>query len=236
MVTCLHKLWRHSLRQTALLAAVFAILAGCDAMPLGQRSAAPTAIAGPDQYSLARAAAEDGNFNAAIAGYQKVLEEYPRGKDGAEVRLEFANVLLYADKPGQVLQVVAQVPEMSRSKELRGRAKILEAIAKHSQVEAYLAGNPAYEPALNRSRGVYQLMVDTYSKYSKYDVEGIIPARLRILRESLARLEIRKMQSERAKGDKATASQRAQYIQLEFGDTDTVRENVQLLNAVALRS
>ncbi|MEO1704367.1 MAG: hypothetical protein AAFR50_03385 [Pseudomonadota bacterium] len=215
-------------------------LAGCDALPPVQmpgRAVVPSEIsAGPDAYTLARAAVADGNFSAALSHYVRVLEEYPRGQDGAEVRLEFANVLLYAEMPERALEVAALVPELTRDRELRGRAAILMAIAEHSKVETYLASAPPYEQGRDRARAVYLAMVETYETHGRYDAEGIIPARLGVLREGLANLEIRKMKSERAAGEAATASQRAQYIQLEFGDTQTVRENAQLLQAVALRS
>ncbi|MEL6452376.1 MAG: tetratricopeptide repeat protein [Pseudomonadota bacterium] len=230
--------WRRKLRDFSLHCGALLcliLLAGCDGFPAVQTSSAPSVPGGVDNYTLARAAAEDGNFDVAIVNYERVLAEYPRGKDGAEVRLEYATVLLYADRTNRAVEVLDEATALSRNKDVRGQAAVLRAVVAHSEVEAFLKTNQTYETGRDRAREVYQLMVDTYGQYLQYDVDGVIPARLRVLRESLAKLELRQMRTERSRGDRATASQRAQYIQLEFGDTQIVQENAQLLQTTALR-
>ncbi|MGY3670878.1 outer membrane protein assembly factor BamD (plasmid) [Marinovum sp. KMM 9989] len=208
-----------------------AFLAACDGVPMLDRSTSATP-SGPDDYVLARAAAEDQNYIVAIANYERVLAAYPRGKTGAEVRLELTKVLLFANQPVRAQRLAAEVPQITRNRELRGRAAILEVIADHLQLDTYLAAHPPYDAARDRARALYAKMEAVYDKHGKYDDDAIIPARIRVLRESLAELELRQMQGERQQGDTNTAAQRARYILTEFADTDAVQRNAQLLKSV----
>jgi outer membrane protein assembly factor BamD (BamD/ComL family) len=190
-------------------------------------------VSGPSNYDQAREAAEDQNYLVAINYYQQVLQEFPRGKSGAEVRLEFAKVLLFADQPARAKQVADSVPGLTFNRELRGRAALLSVIAQHVQHEAYLAKRPPYVEGRDRSRAVYAQMEAVYEKSGKYDDDAIIPARIRVLRESLAELELRQMQAERDQGKASIAAQRARYILIEFADTDAVRRNARLLRGLS---
>jgi tetratricopeptide (TPR) repeat protein len=219
-------------RQIVGAVLALALLSACEGAPFPGRTASK-APEGPDDYLIARSAVKDGNFSSAIASYERVLDAFPRGKSGAEVRLEFANVLLHANQPDRALDLANEVPKLSRDKGLRGRAAILASIAQHMEIEAYLETNPPYLQARDKARNVYFLMETVYEKNGKYDDDGIIPARIRILRESLAKLELRQVKSERAQGNKNVATQRARYILTEFSDTDTVNSNKQFLNTTA---
>ncbi len=216
-----------------ILLAFVVLLSACDTLAIGQNTSEQPSL-GAVEYEYARAAAEAGNYLEAIPAYDRVLLAYPKGKDGAEVRLEFAKVLLYADDPQRALIVAQDAMKLSRARDIKGRGTILSAIADHGQIEMYLAANPPYVEARNRARETYVRMLEAYDKYIDYDEIGIIPARIALLRESLARLELREMQSEIARGETATAAQHAQYIQIEFGDTEIVDQNRVVLGNTAL--
>lgn len=213
--------------------AVAALLAGCQAGPVFQKPPNSSAAPAPSSYDLAREAAESQNYLSAITHYERVLQDYPRGKTGAQVRLEFAKVLLFAGQAGRAQQVADGLPKITHNRELRSRGAILSVIAQHVQLEAFLAKGPPYEQGRERARALYAQMEAVYDKHGKHDDDAIIPARIRLLRESLAELELRQMQSERDRGKASIAAQRARYILVEFADTDAVRRNVRLLRGLS---
>lgn len=224
---------RLTMMRAAALCLAGLLLAGCDGLPGLDRSASSATPTGPNDYVLARAAAEDQNYPVAIANYARVLDAYPKGTTGAEVRLEFAKVLLFADQPQRALMVLEQVPEITRNREMRGRAIILSVIAEHVLLEAYLAEHPPYLAARDRARAMYEKMEAVYDTHGKYDADAIIPARIRVLRESLAEMELREMQAEYDRGDHNIAAQRARYIINQFPDTEAVKRNMDVLQTVA---
>lgn len=209
-------------------------LAGCSE---GTIPAASTAPASEQEivYAAARTAAENGQFDTAITQYETLLQQIRRGKDAAELRLEYALVLLYADAPDRALAVLSEARQADRSRATTGEAAVLEALALHRQTEQYLDTRPRYIAARNRARDMYAQMVATYDKYAAFDESGIIPLRLAQLREDLAEIELREMRADLSRGDRATASQRAQYIRIEFGDTVIVNERADELQRVVLQ-
>lgn len=194
--------------------------------------------AGPeaqDIYLAARSAAEAGRYAAALQGYETVLPTVTRGRKAAELRLEYALILLYADRPDQALAAVAAATRANRSRAIRGRGAILAALAEHGRLDRFLAERPPYIAARDRARKIYNQLLDTYERHAALNEADIIPARLLALRESLAGIELAEMRRDLARGKGLAASQRAQYIQLEFGDTTLARNAAQELVGIARR-
>ena len=212
------------LKVFAAVAALAPLIAACGAVPPPPESRAA--------YAAARAAAEAGDYPAATDRYEALRRDLTRGRDAAALRLEYALVLLYADQPERARAMAAEAAEVHRGRDTRARAQVLSAIARHSLLETYLATRPPYLEARSRARAVYQDMVETYRAHGVQDEAGIIPARLGVLRESLAQIELREMRADIARGDRLTASQRAQYIQIEFGDTAIVGRSASELRRV----
>ena len=225
--------WAHVLRlfgQSKLILALV-VVAGCaDVQPDA------SGINVQSTYLAARRSAEVGQYEAALAQYEAILPSVQRGKRAAELRLEYALILLYASRPDQAVVAASQATKFPRSRDIRGRAAILGALADHIKLDQFLAARPPYIAARNRARAVYNKLIETYERHNRLEQVDIIPGRLIALRETLAEIEIAQMRAELRSGTESAASQRSQYIQLEFGDTATVGRAASELARVAQRS
>ena len=200
--------------------AALLLLGGCGAAPVSEELRSG--------YASARDALEAGDYPDAVRRYED-LRATAGGDVGVAIRLDYAHALLRAGEPERALAMAHEVEALEPGFAGIGHAKLVAAIAKHELAERALVRGAPYEEARARARDAYGSLDRVLRSYPQYDPEGVLIARMRKLRETLAELEIEQLRAELEAGANRLASERAAYILREFADAAAVADARALL-------
>ena len=186
---------------------------------LGGCSVAPVSEEFRSAYASARDALEAGDFSAAVKRYEDLLPVLAEDRIGSAVRLEYANALLRDGQFDRALAVARELEILDSDPARSGRAALVAAVAEHQRVERMVARGAPYEEVQARARAAFRRLDQVQRHRPQYDPEGVLVARMRKLRETLAEMEITQVRAELDADSAGVAAQRAAYVLREFGDT-----------------
>ena len=197
------------------------LLGGCSATPVSEefRSA----------YAGARDALEAGDYITAVTRYEDLLPALGDDRIGTAARLDYAHALLRAGQPERALAVARELEALDSDPAVSGRAALVAAIAEHESAERIVAQGAPYEEAQARARAAFRRLDHLVRYRPQSDPEGLLVARMRKLRETLAELEIAQVRAELEADSAGVAAQRAAYVLREFADTAAVTNAQDLL-------
>ena len=196
---------------------------------LGGCSAAPVSEEFRSAYASARDVLEAGDYTTALTRYKDLLPALGNDRIGTAVRLDYANALLRAGHPDRALTIAREIETLDSDPVASGRAALVAAIAEHESTERIVAQGAPYEEAHARARAAFRRLDHMLRYRSQFDPEGILIVRMRMLRETLAELEVAQMRAEFEADATGVAAQRAAYVLREYADTATVTNARDLL-------
>jgi len=200
------------LTPSRLIAVALLALSGCVAQPSSQLAR---------DYDGARDALEAGDTANAVQRYARLVADYGDTAYGPGFEVEYAHALLRAHMADRAM-AVARAAEARATGEVLGRARMIGALAAADLAEAEIAKNSPRAQADRAIRTAFQALGETVARHPDIDPQGLMLARMRQLKEHMARLELASLADEHEAGQTDRARARAHYILDHYGDTDAV--------------